>query len=452
MEFAAAKFRNWKRFWRAAKTTLSGRALDDLKQHLDRRLLTADELAALAEFAAARTAPTDRTAETAMITSLPPDDSGVAGFSFRHASVYGAPIDIFSPVRDTASFIANATTLDAATGGAARLSPLTSFLAAATLRRYAYAVYVVGNSNHNIETVQLLQRTGHLKLCGRTTVYLHDPNCLNVVSQAVGLGPAPFADYIEQLYGRPLHVRRHHKLQLWEVREAALEACIIGVRALAEAGVDRFIVNSAAAHELVETDLGEGRHDVRTVFHPIFPQQAQKSPNQQSGTPLLVGSYGVPGPSKHTRLVIDAVAELRRRGIAARLLISGFDAQTFARREFSGNKPDWIEVDEPATEAQFQVQLARCDVAVQLRDKNLGESSGVVPSLLALGIPTIVSPLGAFLDYGAATARLDRLTPDALADLLASSHAWPTAEHMARYVSEHTLDKFEPMFRQALVD
>ena len=414
--------------------------------------MTADELAALAEFAAARTAPTTRSASTAMITSLPPDDSGVAGFSFRHASVYGAPIDIFSPVRDAASFIANATTLDEVTGGAARLSPLSSFLAAATRRRYEHAVYVVGNSNHNIETVQLLQRAGPLQLCGRTTVYLHDPNCLNVVSQTLRLEPAPFADYIEQLYGRSLPVRRHRKLQLWEVREAALEARIFAVRALAEAGVHRFIVNSTAARELVETDLGEGRHDIRTIFHPVFPPQARKSPNQQSGSPLLVGSYGVPGPNKHTRLVIDAVAELRRRRIAARLLISGFDARDFARRAFSGHPPNWIEVDEPATEAQFQCQLARCDVAVQLRDKNLGESSGVVPSLLALGIPTIVSPLGAFLDYGPATARLDRTTPDALADLLASPHAWPTAEAMARYVSDHTLDRFEPVFRQALVD
>jgi hypothetical protein len=46
------------------------------------------------------------------------------------------------------------------------------------------------------------------------------------------------------------------------------------------------------------------------------------------------------------------------------------------------------------------------DVAVQLRTYNSGESSGIVPQLLSRDVPTIVSAIGAFAEYGVAVREM----------------------------------------------
>ena len=82
--------------------------------------------------------------------------------------------------------------------------------------------------------------------------------------------------------------------------------------------------------------------------------------------------------------------------------------------------------------------MLKCDIAVQLRRSNLGESSGVVPTLLALGIPTIVSPIGAFAEYGDAVLSFDGYDPVALADLL--ERGQPVDQlAMQRYARDHSL-------------
>jgi SAM-dependent methyltransferase len=46
--------------------------------------------------------------------------------------------------------------------------------------------------------------------------------------------------------------------------------------------------------------------------------------------------------------------------------------------------------------------MSGVDVAVQLRAFDAGESSGIIPQLLASDVPTLVSPIGAMRDFGAA--------------------------------------------------
>jgi hypothetical protein len=85
--------------------------------------------------------------------------------------------------------------------------------------------------------------------------------------------------------------------------------------------------------------------------------------------------------------------------------------------------------------------MLKCDIAVQLRRSNLGESSGVVPTLLALGVPTVVSTIGAFGEYGDAVQTFEGTDPAALADLLERGvNVDPFA--MQRYVREHSLVAF----------
>jgi hypothetical protein len=61
-----------------------------------------------------------------------------------------------------------------------------------------------------------------------------------------------------------------------------------------------------------------------------------------------------------------------------------------------------------------------------------------VPTLLALGVPTVVSSVGAFVEYGEAAMVFDGYDPLALADLLQRG---PQVDELAmqRYAREHSL-------------
>src|SRR5690606_26082846 len=160
------------------------------------------------------------------------------------------------------------------------------------------------------------------------------------------------------------------------------------------------------------------------------------------GGGLIVGSFGAPSASTGTDVVLAAVQELRKRGIKARLIVAGFDAYYFADGELDKNEDrSLLVLAEPSPERELQLDMLKCDIAVQLRRSNLGESSGVVPSLLALGIPTIVSSIGAFSEYGAAVQTFEGYDPVALADLLAAGAQIDHAA-MQRYVREHSLSAF----------
>jgi 5,10-methenyltetrahydromethanopterin hydrogenase len=68
--------------------------------------------------------------------------------------------------------------------------------------------------------------------------------------------------------------------------------------------------------------------------------------------------------------------------------------------------------------------------------------------LIGMGIPTVVSPIGAFLDYGDAVVRFGGDDPAELAALIAS-HPTVPQRRMATFAAEHGLDKFEEAVRHA---
>jgi hypothetical protein len=111
---------------------------------------------------------------------------------------------------------------------------------------------------------------------------------------------------------------------------------------------------------------------------------------------------------------------------------------------------DWIVAAEPRRERDLQALMAGTHVAVQLRRKNLGESSGVVPTLLGLGIPTIVSPVGAFKEYGNAVRFFDGDDPDGLADVILGMPA--TIEGTQTFVEAHGVTQFNSALLAVLED
>jgi len=422
--------------------TLSGWRFSDLKAYVD-QAIGSEADATLALFESKDVDP-GHPARLAVVTCLPPDATGIANFALKQLSEIDASVDVFSQVRDVAHFLRVRAILAAHTGGRVRLHPMASLLSRDVTNRYERLVFMLGNSGHNFEVYRSMETLAGFGAGERIVCHLHDPCCHNVVQLGKGLEPGPYLAYLGRLYDNP-QLLASFGSENWQAHKAAVDAGILGIRTLFDVGVRHFIVNSEAAARIVREDLSasesaEARVDV--LYHPVFePEVSRRAAEPHDGS-LIVGSFGAPSVSKGTDIVLAAVRELRRRGVKARLIIAGFDANYFADGELAKNEDrSWLELAEPTTERELQLDMLKCDIAVQLRRSNLGESSGVVPSLLALGVPTIVSSIGAFAEYGDAVQTFEGYDPVALADLLLEG---PKVDQLAmqRYAREHSLAAF----------
>ncbi len=419
--------------------SLSGWRFSDLKEYIDAAIgMEADSTLAMLE---ANSAETGRPPRLAVVTCLPPDATGIANFALKQLSAIDTAVDVFSQVRDVAHFLRIRALLAAKTGGRVRLHPMSSLLSRDVTHRYERLVFLLGNSRHNFEVFRSMETLAGLGAGDRIVCHLHDPCCHNIVQLGKGLEPGPYLAYIGRLYDNPTLLTNWGS-ENWQAHKAAVDNGILGIRALFDIGVRHFILNSQAAVRLVRDDLtaaerDECRFDV--LYHPVFEPEVSRREALPHDASLTIGTFGAPSVSKATDVVLAAVRELRRRGVDAKLIVAGFDAQYFADGELAKNEgKGWLELAEPTTERELQLDMLKCDVAVQLRRSNLGESSGVVPSLLALGVPTIVSSIGAFAEYGEAAISFDGYDPIALADLLQGG---PRVDELAmqRYSREHSL-------------
>jgi glycosyltransferase involved in cell wall biosynthesis len=422
--------------------SLSGWRFADLKEYLDSAIgMEAD--ATLAMLEADKPDP-GRPARLAFVTCLPPDSTGIANFALKQLSALEVPADVFSQVRDVGHFLRVRAQLAAETSGRVRLYPMSSLLARDVTSRYERLVFLLGNSRHNVEVFRAMEALAGFGAGDRIVCHLHDPCCHNVVQLGKGLEPGPYLSWLGRLYDAPT-LASNWGSENWQAHKAAVDAGFLGIRTLYDVGVRHFIVNSEAAANLIRTDLSananaETRIDV--LYHPVFEPEVLRRDAPPHQAALTIGTFGAPSRSKDTHVVLDAVRELRRRGVDARLIIAGFDAHYFAEAEVAkGEERTWLELAEPRTERELQLDMLKCDIAVQLRRHNLGESSGVVPTLLSLGVPTIVSPVGAFAEYGDAVQSFKSSDPEALADMLQQGRPIDQLA-MQRYARDHSLPAY----------
>jgi glycosyltransferase involved in cell wall biosynthesis len=88
--------------------------------------------------------------------------------------------------------------------------------------------------------------------------------------------------------------------------------------------------------------------------------------------------------------------------------------------------------------------MRQVDVAVQLRSRNLGESSGVVPQLLQLGKPVVVSAIGSFTEFGEAVVQLapTAVHEEIAATILSAAKSPPPQEIMLKYAADRSPRRF----------
>jgi glycosyltransferase involved in cell wall biosynthesis len=390
---------------------LNGRWFHDLKEHVDGRLADssrrADSFPAL--HSCSRLAEEPKREDTlAVVSCMPPSQTGIATctlLTFRDA---GYPVDIFSSYATTHEYLLGISDIRLR-GSPIRVFDASTLPLARSQGEYRGQLFVVGNSHHNAAITVQLRQGRHFPSSTPLHLYIHDPCLLNLCFRVSRAENTDFRKTLCASYG--LSMNRSFDF------EDLVTDKICGVRPLfSDVKVSSVIVNSKAAADMITTELPNV--PVHVMFHPILPVHVA-SPIKRVPGNFRIGSFGLANKFKQTELVTAAFQTIRKTIPNSTLVLAGFEVGPYATAH--GLRPeDGYEVYDSPDDEQFDALLDSVDVAVQLRRDNLGESSGPIARLLAIGKPVVVSNVGSFAELGQAVRLIDsnRCTATELADII----------------------------------
>lgn len=376
----------------------------------------------------------------AVISAMPPMETGIAKYTrstFRHADY---PVDIYTAYTSFCDYADNMHD-PLLSGSNVRVFDLQALSYGRQKMNYAVEIYVLGNSNHNMGSYRALRRTAVSGGAKEVWVYIHDPCLLNILGLVYDT-PERFTGAIRTAY--PDLAAGLDLAKAAGDHQMLTRAGIMGVRALLSGiPVDRFVVNSRAAGDLLRSDDPSLHPDrILQLFLPVFPVPKHHGAVCQG--PTSIGTFGLPSTAKRTELIIEAVQLLRRQIPEVMLLIAGYNAAAYATQIGIETLP-FVRIEDAPGDRTLLELMRSVDIAVQLRWSDLGESSGVVPQLLASGVPVIVTAVGSFLEYGDAVQAVPpSITATELATILLAELQSPEQRrHSAeQYVAAHGPEKF----------
>ncbi|MBL8335359.1 MAG: glycosyltransferase [Rhodoferax sp.] len=342
--------------------------------------------------------------KNAIISSMPPADTGVATCNFKTLFEAEAEVDIFSTwdsIEAFASFEANIKE------GMSAFNYASMPLFAAR-RKYRNLVVSVGNSDHNFFAVMALTRFPYRTVCDNVSLHVHDGCLLNLADKLMSLQGKTLMDGVLATYKEADHDELSafaaSCTERWRLIEGLVNRGIYGLRIVIEmTRPTRVLANSAFAAEMVQKDYGPQGCPlpVAIAFHPIFLSDVRCTPYQRwhKDIELRVGTFGIPSESKGTYRIIEACRELVKFGIRVRLVMAGFAVNTYLERTTNPIDDIAMEIHSDVLDDDLLDVMDGVHIAVQLRKRNLGESSGVIASLIKKNVPTIVTATGSFKEY-----------------------------------------------------
>jgi glycosyltransferase involved in cell wall biosynthesis len=381
--------------------------------------LTADVLAMQSSIEEIRSIVACGPKRLAVVSVLPPTESGVARFTLETFRRAGFAVDIFSAFDTPADFL-NLFSNE-------KLRPLSIWhvqtLPFAHHKLGYHAVLVVlANSPHNLPIARALHEVVPM-LEIPIFIQVHDPRLQDLAKGLYGLAFEP-------------KFSRTYEQNAPDKQSACIKMLIDTLN------VKGIVVHSDAAREIIVCDIGEKPPPIHKLFHPVFPAGTHTQASKERRVTL--GTFGVPGSAKCTIETLEAFRLIRNNHPTARLIMAGYEADQFVRRH-PDILPDSLEVHSSPSDATLERLMSEVDVAVQLRSGNNGESSGVIPQLLSLGKPVIVSPVGAFNEYHDAVifGPADN-QPAGIASCIeqALNDQGELAQAIMRYTEKHTASAF----------
>ncbi|HYN86324.1 MAG TPA: methyltransferase domain-containing protein [Pyrinomonadaceae bacterium] len=140
---------------------------------------------------------------------------------------------------------------------------------------------------------------------------------------------------------------------------------------------------------------------VAQVNHHITPRAAREPERaaRRDGGPVSVASFGIITPDKGVELVLAALGRLRTE-CDFRYTLVGAPSNYFDVRALVElyNLQDRVEVTGHVPLQEFERRIAETDIAVNLRARTSGETSGSLCRVMAGGVAALVSNVGWFAE------------------------------------------------------
>lgn len=195
-----------------------------------------------------------------------------------------------------------------------------------------------------------------------------------------------------------------------EARREAEEALARGATPAAFARPLDFPLNCRLARGaegiLVHSDWSRARFErtapgvpVRRVKHHITPSAAEAPPpdKRDAREAVRLASFGLITPDKGIERALRALAALRDRYDFRYTLVgdpnSYFDVRALVRE---CGLEDRVEITGHVTLEEFERRIGETDVALNLRERTVGETSGSLCRIMAAGVCAVVSAVGWF--------------------------------------------------------
>jgi glycosyltransferase involved in cell wall biosynthesis len=331
--------------------------------------------------------PVRRRPRVAVVSPLPPQRSGIAGYTYRmlaqllpHADVDAFvetdPSEVEAPPGVSVDHIGRFETKERVRAG------------------YDSAIFCLGNSEFHAEALALLRRR-------RSGVVLaHDVRLTGLYSWTAAfrpeLLPFGFQDSLRSMYGHRIPSGAG-KSGWIDYDEADRRGIYMAREAIGLA--DRYLVHSEYAAQIARLDAAPGddaKVEVIDFRYPDPDEVPRARPDEES--PVVV-SLGLVAPVKQTSKIVEAFGHFARSHPTASLAIVGPSVSEDESRRCAElardlGIEDRVRITGPVDDDEFQGWLARAALAVQLRENSNGEAQATVADCLAARIPTIVTGLG----------------------------------------------------------
>src|ERR1044072_2507857 len=138
---------------------------------------------------------------------------------------------------------------------------------------------------------------------------------------------------------------------------------------------------------------------VQIIPHHITEAAAAAEPSSHnaSGRPVQIASFGLITPNKGTERALRALAALKAKHAFRYTLVGDpnqyFDVRSLVREL---GLEDRVQITGHVSLAEFQRHITETDIAVNLREAIIGETSGSLCRIMAAGVAAIVSDAGWF--------------------------------------------------------
>ena len=309
--------------------------------------------------------------KVAVLSILPPDESGIAGYSYRTHTLEPEKYDIFANIKTDSDYF------DLTSNGKVKnIFPLDLYDYANFKEKYSAKIIVLGNSEHHINTLKKALET---KGEENRFLYLHEAMILNLFFCYFDKNFEDVKNFLKKWYDIP-ETDGYHKLYIW-----LKEHYRFGIRPLINlTGIKNIIVNNEKAKELILKELSESEKqdvNIKVMFLPIEKTEAEKLNLSENGQ-YVIGTFGLPHEAKGSEIIINAIKFLNEKEPNKyKLIVAGYEAENFCKKYPS----DYTEVyDAPDDKTLFSL-MTSVDLAVQLRKHPHGESSGCIAQLMGMG-------------------------------------------------------------------